>query len=157
MAIAGKTLIILVATSVLGSVGAAVGTGLLLRGKAPVAPAASHEDPHKAPSEPVVRTPLTVHPLGELVINLADPETNLRYAKVTIAVGFEEKIADDDLKIHDPVLRDTVIRTVSKKTFADLHKPDGLDKLKEELRTNMDKLVPKTHICNIYLENFAMQ
>ncbi len=156
MAIAGKTLIILVATSVLGSIGAAVGTGLLLRGKAPVA-AAGPADTHKAPAEPVVRTPLTIYPLGELVINLADPETNLRYAKVTIAVGFEEKLADDDLKIHNPVLRDMVIRTVSKKTFADLHKPDGLDKLKEELRTNMDKLVPKTHICNIYLENFAMQ
>lgn len=157
MAIAGKTLIILVATSVLGSIGAAVGTGLLLRSKTPATTGAAHEEAHKAPEEPQVRTPLTIHPLGELVINLADPENSLRYAKVSVAVGFEEKFTDDELKLYDPMLRDILIRTVNKKSFSDLHKSGGLDKLKDELRENMDKIVPKSHLCNIYFENFAMQ
>ena len=158
MALAGKTLIILVATSVLGSVGAAVGTGLLLRSKTPPAAAgAGHDDKHKEPEKPTVRTPLTIHSLGELVINLADPENNMRYAKASIAVGYEEKIADEEMKSYDPILRDAIIRIISKKSFEDLHKPQGLDKLKEELMENMDKLIPKYHLCNVFLETFAMQ
>ena len=157
MALAGKTIIILAATSVLGSIGAAVGTGLLLRSKAPVAAAHAEEDKHKKLDKPESRMPLTIHPLGELVINLADPEESLRYVKVSIAVGYEEKIPDEEIKTYEPLLRDAVIRTISKKRFGELHKPEGLDKLKEELRANMDPLVPKVHLCNIYLESFAMQ
>ncbi len=156
MALAGKTLIILVATSVLGSVGAAVGTGLLLRSKQ--APAAPTADKHAEKKEPEARTPLTIYPLGEMVINLADVSVeNLRYVKVMVAVGYEEKITPEEMKTYEPILKDAVIRLISKKRFTDLHKPNGLDDLKEELLKNMDKLIPKIHLCNVYLESFAMQ
>ncbi|MCX6365897.1 MAG: flagellar basal body-associated FliL family protein [Armatimonadetes bacterium] len=154
MALAGKTLIILVATSVLGSVGAAVGTGWLLRSKQTSATALEHAGKR----EPEVRIPLTIHPLGDMVINLADvPTESLRYAKVLIAVGYEEKVEPTEMKTYEPILRDAVIRLISKKRFSDLRKPNGLDTLKEELMKDMDKLIPKLHLCNVYLENFAMQ
>lgn len=153
MALANKTMIILVATSVLGSVGAAVGTGILLRGKTPPAAADKHEEPAKSNHKEAQ----TVHALGELVVNLADRGEELRYAKISVAVGYEEKVPEEEIKAYDPVLRDAVITTVSKLSFNDLHKINGLDLLKKSLFEGMKDRVPKVHLAEIYIEGFAMQ
>lgn len=153
MALANKTMILLVATSILGSVGAAVGTGILLRGKA--APAASPEK-HEAARETHKETK-TIHSLGELVINLADQGEELRYAKITVAMGYEESVTPEELKPFEPVLRDAVITHVSKLTFQALHKPNGLALLKKTLYEGMKDRVPKVHLVEVYIEGLSMQ
>ena len=154
MALASKTMIILVATSVLGSVGAAVGTGILLRGRTPTPTTTEKLD---ETGKPIHKEPLSIHPVGELTINLADKGEELRYVKITVAVGYEEKVEENEIKIFDPVLRDAVITNVSKLTFNELHKPDGLDTLKKTLFAGMKDKVPKVHLVDVYVEGFAMQ
>lgn len=155
MTLAQKNILILVVTSILGSVGAAVGTGLMLRNKST---SATPEKQHKAPEKVEPIAPQTIHPLGEMVINLADAEPeNLRYVKISIAVGLEEKLAEEALKEHDPALRDAIISVISQKSFATLHKPGALDVLKKELIEAMNGRIPKAHIAEMFIEGFAMQ
>jgi flagellar basal body-associated protein FliL len=148
---ANKTLVIVAAVSILGSVGTAVGTAMFMNGRNRAAPEA------KAHEEPVKKAPESVHPLGELVINLADPGTDLRYIKISIAIGIEEKVEDAAVKDYDPVLRDVVIHVVSRKRFAELRQPNALDKLKAELIEAMKGKVPHATITDVYIEGYAMQ
>lgn len=147
----GKTMILVAATSILGSIGAAVGTGLLLRNRT-AAPAAHVEEKKEAEK----KAPATIHPVGEMVINLADTP-DLRYAKISIALGIAEKVEDAEVKNFDPLIKDAIIKTVSRKSFAELRRPNGLEKIKKELMDSIKGQIPKMEITEIYVEGFAMQ
>ena len=146
----GKTMILVAATSILGSIGAAVGTGLLLRNR--TAPAPAHVEEKKVEK----KAPATIHPVGEMVINLAD-SPDMRYLKISIALGIVEKVEDAEIKAYDPIVKDAIIKTVSRKTFSELRRPNGIDKIKKELMESIKGDIPKMEIAEIYVEGFAMQ
>jgi flagellar basal body-associated protein FliL len=98
----------------------------------------------------------TIYSLGEQVVNLADTST-LRYAKFTLAIGFEEKISEEKVKEYEPVLRDIAIGVVTKKRFQDLHRKGGLKRLKEEIRAVATNRITDATIGEVFLEQFAMQ
>lgn len=150
-----KALIVLVAVSVLGSLGAAAGTGYFVMSR--TRSASSGEAPKaKEADKERARPPETIYSLGEMVINLSDGG-ELRYAKISIAVGLAEKLEPEALKPNEPLLKDAVIHVVSNRRFAELHRPGGLEKLKIDLRTAMAGRLPHATISDIYLESFAMQ
>jgi flagellar basal body-associated protein FliL len=97
-----------------------------------------------------------VHSLGETVVNLADIGT-LRYVKVTVALGFLEKIPDEKLKEYDPVLRDAIIGVFTRKRFDDLHRSGGVQKVKAEILQATARRLPDATVAEVYLESFAMQ
>lgn len=148
----GKTLIVLLLGCSLVSVALGVGAAMFLGKKAAAQTERSRHGKH---AEELVE-PETVHPLGEMVVNLADQDT-LRYAKVSIAVGFEEKVGEEELRELEPVLRDSLIGVITGKTFKELHRSGGLQKLKEELTETMAERVEKHAVVSVYLEGFAMQ
>lgn len=147
----GKTMILLVGTSVLVSVGAAVGTGLLLRSRT-AAPAAHVE----AKKETEKKAPETIHPVGDLVVNLTD-SPDLRYVKISVAVGIQEKVEDAEIKKFDPLLRDAIISTISHRSFAEMRRAHALEKLKKDLMEAVKGRIPKMEITEIFIEGFAMQ
>jgi flagellar FliL protein len=147
---AGKTLIILLLGCGLLSMAIGVGVGLFM-GKRALA-SGKH---HKAKAKKTLEIG-AVHSLGEMVVNLADTGT-LRYIKVTVALGFKEKVPEEKLKEYEPVLRDAVIEVFTRKRFSDLHRQGGVPKVKAEiLQATASKLHDAT-VAVVYLESFAMQ
>ncbi len=130
------------------SLAAGIGVGLIMGKRA----LASGGKKAKPKSQPVAM----VHSLGETVVNLADTGT-LRYVKVTVALGFLEKVSTQKLKEYDPVLRDAVIGVFTRKRFNDLHRGGGVRKVKAEILQATARRLPDATVAEVYLESFAMQ
>ncbi len=143
----GRALPIILAACVLVSVGAGTGIGLFMARRAQ----ASGEAPKKVHKEPEL-----VHSLGDMVVNLADTDS-LRYAKITVALGFEKKLSEEQLHELTPAFRDTIIAVITSKRFEELHAPGGLEKAKEEIRERITARVHKHPVLEVYFEGFAMQ
>ena len=150
----GKSMLILLVGCGLVSVSLGVGAGLFLGKRAQASDA---HGKHKKKPEPVPEKEIgLVYPIGEIVVNLADTDT-MRYAKVTPAFGFLEKLADDKAKEKEAILRDTVISVLTRKTFQELHRREGIPGVKKEILAATRARVHDATIVEVYFEGFAMQ
>jgi flagellar basal body-associated protein FliL len=133
-----------------------LGVGLAL-GKGALGNAKSHGGKKGAKNKSRPATEVgTVYSLGEMVVNLADTGS-LRYAKVSIALGFQEKVSEDKLKEREAVLRDAAISVITGKRFNDLHGKSGMQKLREQIRLATSGRLPGATVVEVYFESFAMQ
>jgi flagellar protein FliL len=150
---AGKALPIILAASVLIAGGAGAGVGIYLGNRGPSAEAGSEKEKKKKKHQ---EEPAVVFSLGEMVVNLSDVDT-LRYSKMTVALGFEEKVSEEKLKEMTPVLRDIVIGVITQKKFSDLHRPGGIAKAKEEIQAATEENLHDITVSQVYFEGLAMQ
>ena len=152
---AGKALPIILAASVLVAGGAGAGVGIFLGNRGQTAESGSDKD-HKKKKKKHSEEPAVVFSLGEMVVNLADVDT-LRYSKMTVALGFEEKVSEEKLKEMSPVLRDLVIGVITQKKFDELHRPGGIAKAKEEIQAATEENLHDVTVSQVYFEGLAMQ
>src|ERR1700737_2010515 len=99
---AGRSLLILLVGSGLAALALGVGAGVFMARRAHAGSAHGTKKEKKSPRPTEVGT---VYSLGEIVVNLADTST-MRYAKVSVALGFVEKLPEEQIKEQQPVLRD---------------------------------------------------
>jgi flagellar protein FliL len=153
----GKTiLLMLLGCAVLAlATGVGVGVAMSRRSQAGGAGKGGHgKSGHASKKE---KKPIqSIFSLGEQVINLADTGT-MRYAKITVSLGFEEKVPEEKLKECEPLLRDAVIGVLTRKRFPDLHRKGGLSRLKKEILHASASCVPDATVSEVYFEQFAMQ
>lgn len=135
---------------------AGVGVGMAMSRRSQAAAAKKAHGKSGQTSKKAKKPVQTISSLGEQVINLADTGT-LRYAKMTVAIGFDEKVPEEKLKEWEPLLRDAVIGVMTRKRFADLHRKGGLTRLKKEILRASEESVPDSPIAEVYFEQFAMQ
>jgi flagellar protein FliL len=107
------------------------------------------------------------------IINLADP-TGRKYVRVTVALEFMpdnpeyEKLAEEAKKAYEtefqtkinarmPLMDDTVITTLSTKTFEDLYTAAGKEKVREELKAAIQAKMPDFTLMSIYFTEFVVQ
>jgi flagellar FliL protein len=150
---AGRSLLILLLGCGLASLGLGVGAGLFVAHRAH-ASSAHGRGQKKKEKKPIEVG--SVYSVGEIVVNLADTST-MRYAKVSVAIGFVEKVPEDQFKEQMPVLRDIVISVLTRKTFDQLHHRGGIDRLKKEILTATALRFHAATVAEVYLEAFAMQ
>jgi flagellar FliL protein len=148
----GKSRLILLLGCGLVAVGLGVGAGIFMGRRAHASSA--HGGEKKKEHPPVVVG--SVYSLGEIVVNLADMST-MRYAKVSVAMGFVEKVPEEQFKEDQPVLRDIVISVLTRKNFDQLHRKGGLDRLKKEILAATTARFHGGTVAEVYLEAFAMQ
>lgn len=103
-----------------------------------------------------VKLPTTLIEVGELVVNLADMGET-RYVKVDPVLEVSGKVGEEALKDIKIRVRDSIIKVVSSKHFADLLKPDGKDKLKKEIITSTKEGLKENEPVKVYFNEFAMQ
>jgi flagellar protein FliL len=149
---AGKSLLILLVGCGLVSVALGVGAGIFMARRAHASSA--HGKREKKTPQPLVVG--SVYSLGEIVVNLADMST-MRYLKVSIALGFVEKVPEEQFKEDQAVLRDIVIGVLTRKTFDQLHRKGGIDHLKKEILASAAARFHGGTVAEVYLEAFAMQ
>ena len=107
---------------------------------------------------------LTAWKLEEFIVNLADIGEP-RYLKVNIVLEVEECEAkpaggeggEEAKAPEDPKVRDTIIAVLTTRRFAELLTDKGKTQLKAKLKTELNKVLEKAKVHNIYFTSFAMQ
>lgn len=102
--------------------------------------------------------------LGEFTVNLANPKNYLR-ANIVLELNVPDTKKSEEMKKElekevtkrDPQIRDVVVRTLSSQEMVELGKPAGKEKLKKLLRAEIEKVMGKDKIKNVYFTSFAMQ
>lgn len=95
-------------------------------------------------------------PLDEFVINLADSE-EIRFLKMALELELADESDKEPLTKLKPQLRDTVIRTASRRTLMSLITAGGKDRLKKELKREINQALGADIVTEVYFTAFAMQ
>jgi flagellar FliL protein len=113
-------------------------------------------------------------PLGERVVNLADPG-GYRYLRISIILEFlpesvefyrlppekrtaEEERLKEELTRQKPIMDDLVISILSSKTFAEIFSLEGKQQLKEELMEQLNAhLGEGKYVGAVYFTDFVVQ
>jgi len=90
------------------------------------------------------------------VVNLADPGGK-RYLRVTIALEINDKDFVDEAKKSVPQMRDKVLLILPAKKFKDIRTSSGKDSLRKEIIAQLNPLLNKCKITNLYFQEFVIQ
>ncbi len=109
----------------------------------------------KAKKETVLAT-LNLEPF---LVNLADKES-VRFVKVTFRLGINEKNMEEEIGKDNVFLaasRDSIISLLTSKTSEEILSPQGKDKLRQEVQTRVNSVIPKGKVLEVYIVDFVVQ
>jgi flagellar FliL protein len=95
-------------------------------------------------------------PLDEFVINLADQD-EVRYLKLNIEVEFKDAAQKEVLSKMKAQIRDTVITVASRRDMASLLSAGGKDRLKKDIKREINETLGVKVVSAVYFTAFAMQ
>src|SRR5688500_8977166 len=99
----GKTILLMLLGCAVLALAAGVGVGVAMSRRSHAAGDGKGGHGKSGHASKKEKKPIqSIFSLGEQVINLADTGT-MRYAKITVAIGFEEKVPEDKLKECEPL------------------------------------------------------
>lgn len=138
--------------------GAGVFAGMKFLAPQPAVSAQSQEAAKETIDEEVddqVSGAIEVYPLDTFIVNL-DGEGGRRYLKVkmTLEVDAREKEKLDN-QLHK--VRDSILILLTGKTYEDLRGAEGKYALREEVRGRVGRIVGKSVVKEVYLEEFVVQ
>jgi len=90
------------------------------------------------------------------VVNLADPGGK-RYLRVTIALEIDDKDFIEEAKKNVPKMRDKVLLILPQKKFKDIRTSSGKDSLRKEIIAQLNPLLNKCKITDLYFQEFVIQ
>ena len=93
--------------------------------------------------------------LPELVLNLADEEP--RYLRVGIALILEAGTPTEAVKEELPIASDVAVDVLSAKTYAELHRPNAKQAVKEELSAKVREAFHDEKVARVIFTSFVMQ
>jgi flagellar protein FliL len=97
--------------------------------------------------------------LDSFLVNLADADAT-RFVKVTFRLGMNEAKLGEELAGDAVVLaatRDTIISILSTKTSDDMLSTKGKEELRQKIREEVNKVLPKGKILEVYIMDFVVQ
>lgn len=115
-------------------------------------PAPRHESGRRAEA----KSTLTLDPF---LVNLADPD-NVRFMKATFQLGLAGDKEMEELKANAVFIaatRDAIISLLSAKTSDQILSPEGKDKLREEIRTRVNDLLPRSSVNEVFIVDIVVQ
>ena len=90
------------------------------------------------------------------VVNLADPGGK-RYLRVTIALEIDDQDFVEKVKKIVPKMRDKVLLILPAKKFKDIQTSSGKDALRKEILAQLNPLLNKCKITDLYFQEFVIQ
>ena len=90
------------------------------------------------------------------VVNLADPGGK-RYLRVTLAIELDDKDFISEAKEAVPQMRDRVLLILPAKMFKAIRTSSGKDALRKEIIDQLNPLLKKCKITNLYFQEFVIQ
>jgi flagellar FliL protein len=124
----------------------------------------------RLPSKPNPQTQETEHSTAEannekfgiicemepFIVNLLGREGK-RYLKTRIEFEVESGDMEKELTQRTPQLRDAILLLLTSKSFEDVCKPEGKLRLKTELITRINQILPGAGIRTLYFTEFVVQ
>ena len=136
----------------------AVGAGLfVLWGKvsapAPETVEGTEEAVEKRDAKVKVKALLSME---SFVVNLADPGGK-RYLRVSIALEIDDQDFLAEVKKKSPQMRDRILMILPAKKFKDIRTSSGKDSLGKEIIAQLNPLLDKCKITDLYFQEFVVQ
>ncbi|NPA55018.1 MAG: flagellar basal body-associated protein FliL [Epsilonproteobacteria bacterium] len=97
-----------------------------------------------------------IYPLDPFVVNLKSSGAT-RYLKCTINLEIDSPDTQPELDKMKPLMRDIIIRILSSKTVAEISTAKGKEKLKAEIKKNLNAKLATGEIRNVYFTAFVIQ
>ena len=94
--------------------------------------------------------------LDVFIVNLAG-EGGSRYLKVKLELELSVENLKAEIGNRLPQIRDTILVSMSSKSFADIDTAQGKFRLKEEIVGHVNKLLTTGNIKNVYFTEFVIQ
>ncbi|MBS4032709.1 MAG: flagellar basal body-associated FliL family protein [Clostridiales bacterium] len=112
--------------------------------------------------EQQVSTPKDANPLYKMygpqdfTVNLLDTDTR-RYLKVTLTLGYEERALTKELEQRKAQVRDVIINVLRNQTVEDILDAEGTNKLRRVMITELNTILSRGEIKDIYFTDFLIQ
>jgi len=97
-----------------------------------------------------------IYPLDPFTVNLKSSGAT-RYLKCTINLEIDSPETQPELDKMKPLMRDIIIRILSSKTVPEISTAKGKEKLKEEIKKNLNAKLATGEIRNVYFTAFVIQ
>jgi flagellar FliL protein len=96
--------------------------------------------------------------LGEIIVTLQpDQSGSARYLRINVDLELRDAAAVEMATARLPILRDTVIMTLSNRSAADLNRPEGMKGLRDELMRRLDERLPGQILRHLYFSDLVIQ
>lgn len=101
--------------------------------------------------------PLQSLDFDSVVVNLADPPGN-RFFRIVLVLEFADTgTVEKEIGERQHRIRDGLISLLRQETIADLRAPDAEDRLREEIRVEINRHLEKGEIQSVYFAEFIIQ
>lgn len=101
--------------------------------------------------------PLSILTIPEpFVVNLMG-QNGRRYVKASIALELSSPELQKEVTTKLLLIKDTIIRVMSSKTFEEISTPKGRDKLKEEILQEINSYMVDGYIKSVLFSEFIIQ
>ncbi|WP_104750423.1 flagellar basal body-associated protein FliL [Helicobacter cynogastricus] len=98
-----------------------------------------------------------LYPLaGPFVVNLIS-QNGRRYLKASVSLELNDSKLLEEIKNKETAIRDTIIEILSSKTVEEITTLKGKNKLKEEIRSNVNSFLIDGFIKNVFFTDFVIQ
>lgn len=95
--------------------------------------------------------------LGEIIVTLQETGGNARYLRINVDLELADEAAATMAGERLPILRDTVIVTLSDRSAAELARPEGMKGLRDELMRRLDERLPGQVLRHLYFSDLVIQ
>lgn len=93
--------------------------------------------------------------LDEFLVNLAGQDGH--YLKTTIALGLKKGLTEESIKDDVPPIRDSILTVLSGKRLEDISSPAAREKLKSEIRDQVNRALGGEKVVKVYFTEFMTQ
>ncbi|MFC3847856.1 flagellar basal body-associated protein FliL [Helicobacter baculiformis] len=98
-----------------------------------------------------------LYPLtGPFVVNLIS-QNGRRYLKASISLELNDPKLLEEVKVKETAIRDTIIEILSSKSIEEISTLKGKNKLKEEVRSNINSFLIDGFVKNVFFTDFVIQ
>jgi len=97
-----------------------------------------------------------IYPLDPFTVNLKSNGAT-KYLKCTIDLEIDTPETQPELDKMKPLIRDLIIRILSSKTVPEISTAKGKEKLKAEIKKNINVKISTGEIRNVYFTAFVIQ
>jgi flagellar basal body-associated protein FliL len=94
--------------------------------------------------------------LGPFIVNLADDGAR-RYLRATLQLGLRKESYKKYFEKVDPRVRDALLLTLSSRRTGELLSPEGKTKLREEIAEQLNTIIGKEVVDEVYFVDFLIQ
>ncbi|ADD02488.1 flagellar basal body-associated protein FliL [Thermoanaerobacter mathranii subsp. mathranii str. A3] len=93
-------------------------------------------------------------PGGEFITNLKGEE---KFVKATVQLQVADKNILKTLEERNSEIRDLIIQILRSKTAQEVEGPEGQEKLKNDIKNGINKIIGEEKIINVYFDEFIVQ